>query len=203
MVVLVDEKGLSPADEDVYRKLLDNLRADTPDKMSVQDFLGTPEMRSLLESKDKKAWNLPITIPADAAMPAQARSATSVGHRQEDRRRNHPDGSPQRPPGHRRRPAGPRRGRRTGHRDRHHRQRAAHLDHRLPKYGHHAGAAVNHRCVGGGRTGPVVRAVRAGLGREHAVHRVHERGHDRGGNGLCRLSDQPISRLRAARRHVG
>jgi RND superfamily putative drug exporter len=52
MVVLVDEKGLTPADEDVYRKLLDNLRADTADKMSVQDFLGTPEMRSLLESKD-------------------------------------------------------------------------------------------------------------------------------------------------------
>ena len=73
MVVLVDEKGLTPADEDVYRKLLDNLRADTADKMSVQDFLGTPEMRALLESKDKKAWNLPITIPADAATPeAQA-----------------------------------------------------------------------------------------------------------------------------------
>ena len=63
MVVLVDENGLSPADEDVYRKLLDNLRADTADKMSVQDFVGAPDMRSLLESKDKKAWNLPINHP--------------------------------------------------------------------------------------------------------------------------------------------
>ena len=69
MVVLTDENGLSPADEDTYRKLVDNLKQDTQDKITVQDFMGTPEMRQVLESKDKKAWNLPITFSSDAASP--------------------------------------------------------------------------------------------------------------------------------------
>lgn len=66
LVILTDEKGLSAADEDTYHKLIDNLRADTQDKMSVQDFLGTPQAREIFESKDKKAWNLPIQLPGEA-----------------------------------------------------------------------------------------------------------------------------------------
>lgn len=69
MVILTNENGLGPADEAVYRKLVENLRADTQDKMSVQDFLGTPEMKELLESKDKKAWNLPINFPGEGIAP--------------------------------------------------------------------------------------------------------------------------------------
>ncbi|BBX73780.1 RND family transporter [Mycobacterium shinjukuense] len=69
LVILTNENGLSPADEDVYRKLVDNLREDTQDKISVQDFLSVPPMREVLESKDKKAWNLPIQFPGDVAAP--------------------------------------------------------------------------------------------------------------------------------------
>lgn len=69
MVLLTNENGLGPADEAVYRKLIENLRADTQDKISVQDFLAVPEMKELLASKDNKAWNLPITFAGDAASP--------------------------------------------------------------------------------------------------------------------------------------
>lgn len=79
MVVLTNENGLTQADEDVYRKLVENLRADTEDKMVVQDFFGTPEMRALLESKDKKAWNLPITVTGDAASPEAQAAYRRIG----------------------------------------------------------------------------------------------------------------------------
>lgn len=69
LVLLTNENGLGPADEAVYRKLIENLRADTQDKISVQDFLAVPEMKELLASKDNKAWNLPITFAGDAASP--------------------------------------------------------------------------------------------------------------------------------------
>lgn len=69
LVILTDENGLGPADEETYRKLLANLHEDTQDKMSVQDFMGTPELRQLLESKDKKAWNLPINLPGPETAP--------------------------------------------------------------------------------------------------------------------------------------
>ena len=70
MVVLTDEKGISPADEDVYRKLVDKLHQDTQDKLSVQDFVGTPQMRELLASKDGKAFILPVTIPGATTAPS-------------------------------------------------------------------------------------------------------------------------------------
>ncbi len=80
MVILTNEKGLGPADEDVYRKLVDNLHKDTQDKMSVQDFLSTPAMREVLESKDKKAWNLPIQFPGDAPAPETQAAFIRVGN---------------------------------------------------------------------------------------------------------------------------
>ncbi|SON63804.1 Sulfolipid-1 exporter MmpL8 [Mycobacterium simulans] len=79
MVILTNENGLGPADEDVYRKLVDNLHADTEDQITVQDFLGTPQMREILESKDKKAWNLPITIQADAVAPEAQAAFRHIG----------------------------------------------------------------------------------------------------------------------------
>jgi putative drug exporter of the RND superfamily len=69
MVILTDEKGLSPADEATYRRLIDNLHQDTQDKMSVQDFISAPPMREILASKDNKAWNLPINMPGEVAAP--------------------------------------------------------------------------------------------------------------------------------------
>ena len=59
VVVLSDDKGLSKADEDVYRKLVDALRADTANVKSTQDFVAIPELRPTMTSKDGKAWTLP------------------------------------------------------------------------------------------------------------------------------------------------
>jgi RND superfamily putative drug exporter len=70
MIVLTDEKGLTPADEETYRKLVDRLHQDKQDKMTVQDFLGSPQMREVLASKDGKAVNMPISFPGDAGSPA-------------------------------------------------------------------------------------------------------------------------------------
>ena len=62
LAVLTDEKGLGPADENTYRTLVDKLRKDTRDVNSLQDFLSTPALREVLQSKDNKAWYLPINL---------------------------------------------------------------------------------------------------------------------------------------------
>lgn len=70
MVILTDEHGLSPADEQTYHKLVDKLHQDKQDSMTVQEFVSTPQLREVLGSKDNKAWNLPITFPGDLGAPA-------------------------------------------------------------------------------------------------------------------------------------
>ncbi len=72
MILLVDDKGLTPADENVYHKLVDKLREDTQDNLQVQDLSGTPEMRDLFASKDGKAFVLPVSIPGAASAPSTA-----------------------------------------------------------------------------------------------------------------------------------
>ncbi|GFG76036.1 MMPL/RND family transporter [Mycobacterium botniense] len=62
LVVLADEKGLSPADENVYRTLVNKLRQDSRDVVMLQDFVNTPPLREAMTSKDHKAWYLPIGI---------------------------------------------------------------------------------------------------------------------------------------------
>jgi RND superfamily putative drug exporter len=62
VVVLSDDHGLTPADEDVYRKLVDRLRADSANVKSTQDFVAIPELRPTMTSKDGKAWTLPISL---------------------------------------------------------------------------------------------------------------------------------------------
>ena len=62
VVILSDEKGLSPADEEVYRTLVTKLRADTEKVRSTQDFVHIPELRQVMTSQDKKAWNLPVNL---------------------------------------------------------------------------------------------------------------------------------------------
>ncbi|WP_369807321.1 RND family transporter [Mycobacterium sp. 852002-51057_SCH5723018] len=70
MILLTDEKGITPADEDVYRKLVDELHKDTQDKLTVQDFLANPQMREVLASKDGKAFILPVSFPGAATAPS-------------------------------------------------------------------------------------------------------------------------------------
>lgn len=71
LVILTDENGLSPADLETYRTLVDKLHQEKD--LSVQDIISTPSLREILASKDNKAWNLPISIPTDVSDPvAQA-----------------------------------------------------------------------------------------------------------------------------------
>jgi len=70
MVVLTDERGLTPGDENVYRKLVEKLQQDQQEKLSVQDVLKVPEMRDVLASKDGKAITLPIGFPDGAMAPS-------------------------------------------------------------------------------------------------------------------------------------
>ncbi|MBY0442234.1 MAG: RND family transporter [Mycobacteriaceae bacterium] len=70
MIILTDEHGLGPADEQTYRQLVDKLYQDKQDNMSIQEFISTPQLREVLASKDNKAWNLPITFPGDLGAPA-------------------------------------------------------------------------------------------------------------------------------------
>jgi putative drug exporter of the RND superfamily len=69
LVVLTDDKGLGPADEAAYRKLVDALRHDTRDVLMLQDFVSTPPLRSVVTSKDHKAWVLPVGVAGELGTP--------------------------------------------------------------------------------------------------------------------------------------
>ncbi|MEM6107256.1 MMPL family transporter [Mycobacterium sp. 050272] len=69
LVVLTDDKGLGPADEAAYRSLVDTLRHDTRDVVMVQDFISTPPLRSVVTSKDHKAWVLPVGVAGELGTP--------------------------------------------------------------------------------------------------------------------------------------
>jgi putative drug exporter of the RND superfamily len=69
LVALISEDGLGPADEATYRKLVDALRDDVTDVESVQDFVGTPQLRQFLTSKDKTTWVLPVGLVGELGTP--------------------------------------------------------------------------------------------------------------------------------------
>jgi putative drug exporter of the RND superfamily len=69
LVALTNEKGLGPADNETYRALVEKLHQDTHDVTAVQDFISTPPLREVLQSKDNKAWLLPITVAGDLGSP--------------------------------------------------------------------------------------------------------------------------------------
>jgi putative drug exporter of the RND superfamily len=73
LVVLSNDNGLGPAQEDVYRKLVGNLRADHAVVM-LQDFISTPALRDVVTSKDHKAWYLPVGLAGELATPAASES---------------------------------------------------------------------------------------------------------------------------------
>ena len=56
VIAFINETGLRPADETAYRKLVDALRDDVTDVVSVQDFVSTPQLRPFLTSEDKTTW---------------------------------------------------------------------------------------------------------------------------------------------------
>jgi RND superfamily putative drug exporter len=69
IVALINEKGLTPADEAAYRKLVDALRDDVTDVVSVQDFVSTPQLRPFLTSEDKTTWVLPVSLEGELGTP--------------------------------------------------------------------------------------------------------------------------------------
>lgn len=78
LVVLTDEKGLTKADEDVYRTLVDSLHRDTADVVMVQDFISQPPMREVLASKDNKAWFIPVGIRGELGSPESSEAYKRV-----------------------------------------------------------------------------------------------------------------------------
>ncbi len=78
LVVLTDENGLTKADEDVYRTLVDSLHRDTADVVMVQDFISAPPMREVLASKDNKAWFIPVGIRGELGSPESSEAYKRV-----------------------------------------------------------------------------------------------------------------------------
>ncbi|MGE2733518.1 RND family transporter [Mycolicibacterium vaccae] len=61
IVILSNDNGLSPEDEDTYRRLVERLQDDKANVLSTQDFITLPEIREVMTSGDKKAWQLPVS----------------------------------------------------------------------------------------------------------------------------------------------
>ena len=74
LVVLSNDNGLGPAEEEVYRKLVDNLRSEHQSVVMLQDFISTPALRDVVTSKDHKAWYLPVGLAGELATPAASES---------------------------------------------------------------------------------------------------------------------------------
>ena len=69
LVAFINESGLEPADEVTYRKVVDALRDDVTDVVSVQDFVSTPQLRQFLTSEDKTTWVLPVSLEGELGTP--------------------------------------------------------------------------------------------------------------------------------------
>ncbi len=65
LVVLTDDKGLGPADERAYGRLVDALRRDTQDVVALTDFFHAPALRDSMTSKDHRAWYLPVGLAGE------------------------------------------------------------------------------------------------------------------------------------------
>ncbi|WP_328350166.1 RND family transporter [Mycobacterium sp. NBC_00419] len=69
LVVLTAERGLDQTHEATYRKLVGALRDDPHDVVMLQEFIGTPALRSVLTSKDNKSWVVPIGLSGALGTP--------------------------------------------------------------------------------------------------------------------------------------
>lgn len=62
-IIFANEDGLTPPDDEAtYRKVVDRLKADPEHVLSTQDFVSIPELKQVMTSEDKKAWQLPISM---------------------------------------------------------------------------------------------------------------------------------------------
>ncbi len=82
VVLLTRDQGLGPADEQVYRTLVDRLRDDPRDVVMLQDFVSTPELRDVLVSQDGSgdgdAWILPVGLAGELGTPEAYGAYTRV-----------------------------------------------------------------------------------------------------------------------------
>ena len=78
LVVLTDEDGLGPEHEATYAKLVDVLRDDQQNVVMLQEFIGTPALRSTLTSKDEKSWVLPVGLAGALGTPESYASFKAV-----------------------------------------------------------------------------------------------------------------------------
>lgn len=69
VLAFINENGLTPDDELAYRELVDALRDDVTDVVSVQDFVSTPQLRQFLTSQDKTTWVLPVSLAGELGTP--------------------------------------------------------------------------------------------------------------------------------------
>jgi len=69
LVVLTNDHGLTTADEDVYRSLVDKLDRNIRDVVMVQNFVSQPPLRDVMESKDHQAWFIPVGIAGELGSP--------------------------------------------------------------------------------------------------------------------------------------
>jgi RND superfamily putative drug exporter len=79
VVVMSDDQGLKPADDQTYRALADKLRGDGRDVATVEDFVSTPALRQLMVSKDNKAFYMAVTLKAPAGSPESSEAYKRVG----------------------------------------------------------------------------------------------------------------------------
>lgn len=68
-IILSNENGLTQADEEAYKRIVDKIKDDTKYVSSLQDFVRTPELKEVMTSKDGKAWNLPVSMTGTMGAP--------------------------------------------------------------------------------------------------------------------------------------
>jgi RND superfamily putative drug exporter len=74
IVVLTDNRGLQPADENTYRKLAATLHGQANDVAGVQDIVTTPALRPMMVSADHKALYLAVMLRAPAGSPESSQA---------------------------------------------------------------------------------------------------------------------------------
>ncbi|WP_415822673.1 RND family transporter, partial [Mycobacterium senriense] len=94
LVALSDEKGLGPADEATYGKLVTALRADTRDVVMLQDFISAPPLRPVVTSKDHKAWVLPVGVAGELGTPQSYAAFNRISDIVKRTLQNNPTGTP-------------------------------------------------------------------------------------------------------------
>jgi RND superfamily putative drug exporter len=68
-IVLVNDDGLSKADGATYRRIVAGLEARPAEVVEVQDYLGQPQLRTVLTSKDGRATYIPVGLSAPIGSP--------------------------------------------------------------------------------------------------------------------------------------